>query len=373
MSMISGFLALLFASTVLANGDGRVAQCVTKDFVISLNVTTLDIPIPVPSSQEELTGTIVPALAPTAPQASFENRQLVANYSIATLICSPPNFDGGVVNFALHGLGFTKSYWDVVIGDNYTYSFAEAAAARGEATFAYDRLGTGGSIRADGTYPDGIQELQLATHIAVANAMAQVARDELQPKNLVAVGHSYGSFTLLYLASAFPQAIDHLVLTGFSADPESYSGGSAFALNLALANEAYPDKFAALDNTYLATGDLVADLTIFFSYPHYGADALQWSIENRGTIAYGELLTFGPPAILASDFTGSVLAINGDADFDCNKEAAPVQHVEDFFPNAQNFSASIVEGAGHGQNVHFSAAKMYEVIGEWIQDNVVSS
>ncbi|KAF8988700.1 hypothetical protein BDZ89DRAFT_1087568, partial [Hymenopellis radicata] len=198
-----------------------------------------------------------------------------------------PNFDGGVVNFALHGLGFTKSYWDVVIGDNYTYSFSEAAAARGEATFAYDRLGTGCSIRADGTYPDGIQELQLATHIAVANAMAQVARDELQPKNLVAVGHSYGSFTLLYLASALPQAIDHLVLTGFSADPESYSGRSAFALNLALANEAYPDKFAALDNTYLATGDLVADLTIFFSYPHYGADALQWSIENKGTIAYG--------------------------------------------------------------------------------------
>ncbi|KAF9027052.1 hypothetical protein BDZ89DRAFT_1067224 [Hymenopellis radicata] len=233
MSMISGFLALLFASTVLANGDGRVAQCVTKDFVISLNVTTLDIPIPVPSSQEELTGTIVPALAPTAPQPS---------------------------------LGFTKSYWDV-----------KPLQAHGEATFAYDRLGTGRSIRADGTYPDGIQELQLATHIAVANAMAQVARDELQPKNLVAVGHSYGSFTLLYLASALPQAIDHL----------SYSGRSAFALNLALANEAYPDKFAALDNTYLATGDLVADLTIFFSYPHYGADALQWSIENRGTIAYG--------------------------------------------------------------------------------------
>ncbi len=103
MFMLSGFLAILIASAVLADGDGRVAQCVTKDVVIALNVTAFDIPIPIPASQEELTGTIVPALAPTAPKPSFNNSQFLANYSIATLICTPPNFDGGVVNFALHG------------------------------------------------------------------------------------------------------------------------------------------------------------------------------------------------------------------------------------------------------------------------------
>ncbi len=40
---------------------------------------------------------------------------------------------------------------------------------------------------------------------------------------------------------------------------------------------------------------------------------LQWSVELT-VLSTGELLTFGPPDILASDFTGAVLAINGDAD-----------------------------------------------------------
>ncbi|KAF9042568.1 hypothetical protein BDZ89DRAFT_894773, partial [Hymenopellis radicata] len=298
--------------------------------------------------------------------------QLVGAYSISTLICTPPHFDGGVVNFALHGLDFTKSYWDVVIGTNYYYSFVEAAAARGEATIAYDRLGTGNSIRADGTYPDGIQELQIATHVAVANAMTQVARDELKAEKLVGVGHSYGSLTLVYLLASSPKALDDVVLTGFSAAEESYSGRTVFALNFALAHEAYPNKFAALDNSYLATGDLVADLTGFFSYPNYENDVLQWSVDNKGTVAYGELLTFLPPTgVKASEFTGSVLAVSGDADFifcasDCNKPSAPVQHVGDFFPNAQSFTAAIIPGVGHGLNLHFGAAEAYAVIGGWI-------
>ncbi|KAF9023128.1 hypothetical protein BDZ89DRAFT_176579 [Hymenopellis radicata] len=55
----------------------------------------------------------------------------------------------------------------------------------------------------------GIQELQLASHVTVANTIAP--RDELHAKTVIAAEHSYRSLTLLYLASALPQAVDSRV------------------------------------------------------------------------------------------------------------------------------------------------------------------
>lgn len=67
-------------------------------------------------------------------------------------------------------------------------------------------------------------------------------------------------------------------------------------------------------NGYLITGNAIADQTTFFALGGFDPVMLNWTTENKGTIAYGELLTFGPPTVNATDFGGAVLAISGDQD-----------------------------------------------------------
>ncbi|KAH8692490.1 hypothetical protein GQ44DRAFT_765324 [Phaeosphaeriaceae sp. PMI808] len=92
------------------------------------------------------------------------------------------------LQFLNHGSTLDHTYWDFANG----YSYVDAAAAAGYATFNYDRLGYGLS-----DHPDPNQVVQAALQREIAHKIigvlrkAKIAGNAI--KNVVGVGHSAGS------------------------------------------------------------------------------------------------------------------------------------------------------------------------------------
>ena len=146
-----------------------------------------------------------------------------------------------------HGLNFNRNYWDSDYQPE-RYSFVDAAIAEGYSVFYYDRLGVGKSQKSVFSHPHphpALQTLKLAQHqrnseLIIVSVTCRVSgylnQNAIQtalgvaitkavkagkytgsigkPEKLVLVGHSYGSGISAQIASAEPELVDGLILTG---------------------------------------------------------------------------------------------------------------------------------------------------------------
>lgn len=151
------------------------AVCVAGMVNVSVEASTIDILYPGPANNFELTEFITDFLRADSDtfSASIGSSGTVSGtFGIYSTLCVPANSTNTrnptSVQFLAHGGSLDLSYWDFAP----EYSYADAAADRGYATFSYDRLGT---RMLD--HPDPKQIVQVPLQAEIAHILIQKLKE----------------------------------------------------------------------------------------------------------------------------------------------------------------------------------------------------
>jgi pimeloyl-ACP methyl ester carboxylesterase len=240
----------------------------------SANNTQLHLHISSYPSQAELTQMMVDlSTAGSSYMASLigDPNPVSGTFQIYAELCVPNSAkasDVEMVLFLSHGGSLDHTYWDFAPG----YSYVEAAADAGYATFNYDRLGYGLS-----DHPDPNQMVQPALQLEIAHTVIEGLRNSslgTKPiKNVVGIGHSAGSALTLAVVGKYPQDFDGLSFTGISTSIEGIAI-SQISFNYMPAILEPSGRFHGLDAGYLTQGTLPQDFQFaFYHYPDFDPES----------------------------------------------------------------------------------------------------
>jgi pimeloyl-ACP methyl ester carboxylesterase len=128
----------------------------------------------------------------------------------------------------------------------------------------------------------------------------------LEPKKVVHVGHSYGSFTTFGLLASYGGLSDGAILTGFVFNDQiSKIGVNVFGWEFAAEND--PQRFGDRSSGYLVQGTETSAQLIFFNKATLEAELLRYASQIKQTATTAELLSgstiLGQPAM---NFRGPV-------------------------------------------------------------------
>ncbi|KAJ9654826.1 hypothetical protein H2198_006181 [Neophaeococcomyces mojaviensis] len=384
-NIVATYLTLLGAAHGLLAGASTLHyDC--HPFVIPIPVTNIPIfvlPFPAPQDQLQATSILNAATARTQPPQSAPHLlNLTATYNISGEYCWPTNIapvsTSPTLQILSHGLGFNRSYWDFRLLTNVSdpqYSYISSATSLGHHTISYNRLGIAGSTLADPS-----TEVQTAVELAILTALTIIARaggipsQPAVPSNVIHVGHSFGSILTVALAATSPVLSDGIVLTGFSG-LFAYQSNFLISTNLLIANHADPARFPATQyrNSYVTWPSAASNQYAFFAYPAFDPAVLTQAEATKQPFALGEI--FSGPLIpsVAPAFKGPVLYIDGEKDLifcasNCTGLIEPGSDAFKAFNGSSDVSSIIVQGFGHGMNLHYDAAgKVYARINGWLK------
>jgi len=296
-------------------------------------------------------------------------KNVTGTYSISGTYCTPSSGDPGNGNIQLlvHGIGFDSSYWDFAATDQ-DYSYVSAAAKAGHSTFRYDRLGTGLSEHPEETY----NVVQAATDVAILTeviSMLKAGKIGGKTFNKIAgIGHSYGSVQVQTITQTVPDALDTVILTGFSTNTSFvpiYLTSTAYETATMVAPERFPDS---LENGYLITATPYTNQLNFAFWPYYTNEAINLARATEQPVTQGVLFTFGSFPGPAPSFRGNVHVVTGDRDWifcglNCISGAPAGQAsipagVSQLYPAAASFSTFIPQDVGHAIAVHVQAPQV---------------
>lgn len=311
----------------------------------------------------------------TASELAAHTTSTTQAFNISSRLCYPQiQADlkrATTVQFLTHGIGFSKTYWDFAAPDN---SYIDAAALAGKVTFSYDRLGIDKSTR-----PDPIQIVQGPTEIAVAHTLITLLRSgELAGtsfKNIIGVGHSYGSAISTSIAVSYPSDFDAVVLTGFATSKPGI-GRFGSALNLIPASSSPSGRFPDLADGYLLPSTLSGVQYAFFNFPYLQTDILLQAFATIQTTTWGELLTMASLGGLALQFTKPVFVVDGESDVPfCDGNCSypvnvPAETLKEAFPNADRNASStlVLPRSAHGLNLGTTAPVLFSHIQVFISE-----
>lgn len=328
------------------------------------------------SNQSYITGTALRFANFQMPYlAEHENGTLVndKSYSIHATYCEPKKGkrNDSALIAAVHGVGFSSSYWDFSYSPE--YSLVKQAASHGYSIFTYDRLGTGASEAP----PNGFDEPQAATEVSLLTAILTKLRDGTLIKGkkfpkIVGVGHSYGSIQVQAVTHYAPALLDGAVLTGYS---NSSASIAQFVLgaNFRPAAEVFPGRMGNKPRVWLATGSDAADMTLFFWPPNFAPGAFHVARGSADAVTLGSLVSMAAVAGPAPNFTGPVYVLSGERDLpfcgnDCTT-GGKLEGVKALYPMAKNFSTTIVPETGHGLVPHYTGPQSQRDTLQFIMDN----
>ncbi|KAL4809580.1 Alpha/Beta hydrolase protein [Aspergillus unguis] len=309
-------------------------------------------------------------------------------YKISTQYCAPEHTSGNasnVLQILTHGIGFDKTYWDLPY-HAFNYSYIDNALAHGYHTLSYDRIGVGNS-----SHGEPKNEIQAFLETASLAQITRLARNgsfagipptqgSSRPRfdKIVHVGHSFGSSQTYALTAMEPSISDGIVLTGFSVNstftPYFLAGANFQQAHLGLPkprNATYPPG-------YLVPANANANEFLFFYPGHFDPRILAFAEQSKKPVSVGELLTLGSIP-MQSPFRGPVLVVTGSNDLpycagDCLNTGGSGMSIpaeaEMAFGDASSFEAYIQPNTGHGINLHYNATGAYEVIADWVKQNV---
>ncbi len=387
-----------YNSTIFSNSttfsNGNAAECVTANVPISISATGINLRLSVPANQSVATGLIQQLNQLNSTVAADMNggqSNIQGTYRIDTTLCYPANSisNGSVdtVQILTHGIGLDKSYWDIAPG----YSYVDAAASAGYATLAYNRLGVGNS-----DHPDPINVVQAFTDVEILHGLTRLLRKGALSsgpfRNIVGVGHSYGSIVELAQTATYPTDVDAVVLTSF-VNQLLYLPETVIANNPAIANNNDPARFGSLSNGYLVHDTPISVQLPFFRFPNFDPDSKSFgpSFPNdssvtrsvfanqyaaKQTYSFGQQFTLPGIYSPAPAFKGPVDVVIGQYDFPfclgaCNQptdQAAAT--IPALYPGAATGSQSfIVPGSGHYINAHYAAPAEFSQINTFLKTN----
>ncbi|KAF7858859.1 hypothetical protein EAF04_008901 [Stromatinia cepivora] len=250
-----------FSSPSLSYSAAQNAVCVTGYLDVPVQATTTEILYDGPTNNTQLTSLLISLFALDSTVAA-----------------------GLVVQFLTHGGTTDYTYWDFATD----YSYVDAAAARGYATFSYDRLGTGLS-----RHPDPIQVVQLATQVELAHALISGLKAGSYGGGVtfdyaIGVGHSLGSALTQGISANYPSDFTALALTGHSGFQGGVPIGVASQASQ-IANTIDLPQFSSLANGYITESSTPQAYTTNLA-SHL---VLEKQLAARQTNALGETFTLG--------------------------------------------------------------------------------
>lgn len=227
--------------------------------------------------------------------------------------------------------------------------------------------------------PDPIQTIQAPLEVEIARVLANSLRNGQFSDNkfqkVVGGGHSFGSIITNAITKQYPDVFDAAILTGFSTD---LFAQPLFlqALNLALANRNQPLRFGGLNNGFLVSSTVISNQIGFFKAPGFSPALLDLAEATKGSVTYGELNSLGGLGGLSSAYTKPVIVADGanDLPFCGGNCSFPVDQAAkvhpSYYPNVADadFASYLAPIAGHGLNLHYSAAGAFEYIQKFLVD-----
>ncbi|KAK5129563.1 hypothetical protein LTR08_003149 [Meristemomyces frigidus] len=364
-----------FENPTIGISRGGLAVCVSGTVSVTASTSkNLKFNYQLPRNQIEVTETfleIITAGSPATKELVAGLQNVTGTYSIGATLCTPANDTSPKgVQLLTHGVGFDRYYWDFAPG----YSYVDVAVANGYAAFFYDRLGVGVSDR-----PDALDVVQAPFEVEIAHGLTgllrQGAYSNITFDKVVGVGHSFGSIITQAVTTLYPSDFDAAILTGFSI---STSGQPAFLtdLNLAIASQNQPYRFAGLTNGYLVSGTAISNQIGFFRAPSFDPSILSLAEAEKNTATFGELFTLSAVTVPALGYVSPVAIVNGGEDLpfcdgNCSYPtnlAAAVQPA--LYPNisAANFGSYLAPATGHGLNLHYTAVSAYAYIQSFLRN-----
>ncbi|EME38054.1 hypothetical protein DOTSEDRAFT_75960 [Dothistroma septosporum NZE10] len=354
---------------------GGLAVCVSGMVSVQASTTkNLKLNLDVPKNQSQVTELFVEDITSGSPfmtEIMGGMQSVNGSYEIGATLCTPANdTKPDQVQILTHGVGFDRYYWDFAPG----YSYVDVAAQYNHATFFYDRLGVGKSQKAD-----PLNVIQSPLEVEIANALAlklrQGAFAGCSFKTVIGAGHSFGSIITQAITAQYPSTLDAAILTGFSVNA---TGMPPFltGLNLAIASQNQPYRFADLNNAYLVSSSAISNQIGFFRAPGFDPSILAQAEAQKGTVTLGELLTTSAVMATAMNYTHPVAVVNGaeDLPFCLGNCSYPTNKAQAVFPMlypATNVTGTFLgEVAGHGLNLHYSAVEAYHYIQDFVGKNV---
>ncbi|KAI4727478.1 alpha/beta-hydrolase [Aureobasidium sp. EXF-10728] len=362
-----------FTNPTIQPSRGGAAICVSGNVAVQATAQNVNFTFNVPANESEVTNTFIELISAgsTFSKSIMGGMQSVSgNYTIASTLCMPANGTmPSSVQLLTHGIGFDRYYWDFAPG----YSYVDAAIEQGYATFSYDRLGVGMS-----STPDPIKTVQGPLEVSIANQLATMLRSSMFANTnfttVIGVGHSFGSAITQSVTANHPSTFDAAILTGFSTNQTAIAPFLT-ALNLQIASQNQPYRFAKLNNGYLVDYSAVSNQYGFFRAPNFDPLILAAAEAAKGSVTFGELFTQAAIAGVASNFTGPVAIVNGDADlpfcygncsYPMNKAEAAIKML---YPAASANGTYLAPLTGHGVNLHYTALDAYKFIGTFLKQN----
>ncbi|KAJ5179644.1 alpha/beta-hydrolase [Penicillium capsulatum] len=301
-------------------------------------------------------------------------------FNITAILCEPETYnDANAVQLLAHGATYNKLYWSGLgLPDDQArqYDWTRFANEKGYATLAIDRLGSGNSSHAD-----PLLEVQATLEAEIIHGVVQQLRDgkigNKKFSKVAYVGHSMGSLIGMRATQLHPQDFDAVILTGWSANflenfPKIVAGA------LLPASMAIPTRFANLNPLYL-----VLSVQKAVRHAFYGPDGSfdpaveQYNWDHRDAVGTGELVSILAGTTITA-YAGPVNVIDGEYDAafcspgpKCARDpnTAPV-NTAPLFPDAKNFTYSLIPNTGHCLNLHFSADKTFASAHDFLNDNL---
>ncbi|KAG6021740.1 hypothetical protein E4U41_002418 [Claviceps citrina] len=361
----------------------RASKCWNITIPISISARNGDFGLDPPSKEFDVTALFLRLSQPESnatAQYFRDYKSVSGEYTLAATYCeadAPCARDA--IQILTHGIGFDRSYWDYPY-QKYNYSYVRQALRDGYSTLSWDRLGVGES-----SHGDAVNEIQIFLEIEALRAVTEMARAGQLPtvsrkySKLIHMGHSFGAAMTYGLTAMYPNISDGIVLTGFSQVPQYMA---YFALGANFVPVMDIRSLAGKYRTgYVAPQSRVGVHINFFAPDNFDPGLLESAYRSRQPAAVGELLTVGSVPS-SSDFAGPVMIITGDRDIpfcggNCmatmQKNASGPNLIEQSrsnFGKAKVFNATVVPELGHALNFGYPAHDAFDIIREFVKDNV---
>lgn len=267
LTAVTGVLGLDFQ---IHHSNGGKALCYNTTLPLTVTARYANVSRPVPKNQLELTDAIV-AMTTNATSLGTYISSLgtrTATHSIFSKLCVPLTQEEPVrtVQFLTHGATLDHRYWDTMPG----FSYVDAAATAGYATFSYDRLGIGQSDHPAAWDVQGPVQIELAHALIQRLRNGSIAGHTFE--NVIGVGHSLGSGITSAIAFNHNSDFDAIILTGFAAVSEKSQSAIA-SWDSVMANQDVSGRFKDLDNGWFTQGSKQALQYAFYKYPFFPTES----------------------------------------------------------------------------------------------------
>ena len=186
---------------------------------------------------------------------------------------------------------------------------------------------------------------------------------------IILIGHSFGSITAQTLSARHGDAVDALVLTGYTKRYKPDAPGVLLD-GLTFPAALFDERFKSLPVGYVVLASKTGREYVLYSTPgeEFDPDLYDFDFERQDVLALGDGLSALFAVDLAPDFKGPVQVVNGQADnvfcslaipivthADCGEgPTSYTAQVGTLYPSASNFSYTNIQNTGHDLIFHYS-------------------